>query len=313
MNPFADLRFFLCVRRVIRAVAPTLVHNVTVKPVLYGTLAARLAGVQGIVNAISGLGYAFSDKSRWVLAAVLRQAYRFALHGARVHVIFQNDDDAREFAAAGLVRASQITKIRGSGVDLRHFWPADEDSTEPPLVLLPARMLRDKGITEFVRAAQLLCRDGCSARFVLAGRLDHNNPAAFTRSELEQLLRDAPVEWLGHVEDMPALLRRAHIVCLPSYREGLPKSLIEACAVGRPIVTTDVPGCRAVVADGLNGLLVPPRDAEALAAALRRLIPDKELRAFLGRAARQRAEREFSVDSVVAQTLALYALAVQPG
>jgi len=260
--------------QVMRAVSPTLVHNVTVKPVLYGTLAARMLGVPAIINAISGLGYAFSDESRWMLASVLRSAYRFVLRSPRVHVIFQNDDDAHEFVSAGLAMPGQGVLIRGSGVDLTRFHPAPEDPATPPLIVLPARMLRDKGVVEFSTAARLLGERGCRARFALAGPLDPANPAALTHSEILQFTVGAPVEWLGHVEDMPELYRRAHVVCLPSYREGLPKSLIEACAAGRPVVTTDVPGCRAVVTHGVNGLLVPARNAGALADALQRLIED---------------------------------------
>jgi glycosyltransferase involved in cell wall biosynthesis len=310
LNPIADLRFLLRALQVMRAISPALVHNVTVKPVLYGTVAARLLGVPVIINAISGLGYAFSSESRWMLAIALRSAYRSVLRSPRVHVIFQNDDDAREFVSAGLATRGQSVFIRGSGVDLARFHPAPEDTAPPPLILLPARMLRDKGVVEFVTAARLLSARGCRARFALAGPLDPSNPAALTRGEILQLTADGPVQWLGQVEDMPDLYRRAHVVCLPSYREGLPKSLIEACAAGRPVVTTDVPGCRAVVTHDVNGLLVPARDAGALADALQRLIEDAALRAHFGAAGRQRAEQDFGVESVVDQTLGLYARAL---
>jgi glycosyltransferase involved in cell wall biosynthesis len=312
VNPLADLRFLLHTLRVMRSISPALVHNVTVKPVLYGTLAARLLGVPGIINAISGLGYAFSDESRWILAAALMSAYRFTLRSPRVHVIFQNDDDAREFLSAGAVSQEQSVLIRGSGVDLDAYHPAPEEATTPPLVVLPARMLRDKGVVEYVAAARLLRERGCQARMVLAGPLDPSSPSALTRDEITQLTANAPVEWLGPVPDMPGLYRRTHIVCLPSYyREGLPKSLLEACAAGRPIVTTDLPGCRAVVMHGVNGLLVPPRDAVALAAALQSLIEDSALRGRLGSAGRVRAEREFGIDKVVEQTMRLYGRALQ--
>ena len=310
INPFGDLRFILRAMRVMRLVAPALVHNVTVKPVLYGTLAARLVGAPCIVNAISGFGYAFSHESRWLLATVLRTAYGLVLRSPRVRVIFQNDDDAHEFQGAGLVSAEQSVLIRGSGVDLARFSPGPEDPAAPPLVVLAARMLRDKGVGEFVAAARLLRERGCAARMVLAGPLDESNPAALTRAELETLTSAAHVQWLGQVDEMPELYRRAHIVCLPSYREGLPKSLIEACAAAKPIVTTDVPGCRAVVADRVNGLLVPARDALALADALEMLINDAPLRARFGAAGRVRAEREFAIGSVVRQTMELYARAL---
>jgi glycosyltransferase involved in cell wall biosynthesis len=306
LNPIAELRFLLQTMRLMGALSPTLVHNVTVKPVLYGTLAARVLGVPGIINAISGLGYAFSDKSRWMLAGALRVAYRLLLSSSRVHVIFQNDDDAHEFMSAHLVRPNQCTLILGSGVDLTQFRPASEEPSNSPLIVLPARMLRDKGVLDFAAAARLLSARGVHTRLALAGPLDSSNPAALSRNDLAELTAESPVQWLGAVEDMPGLYRRAHIVCLPSYREGLPKSLIEACAAGRPIVTTDVPGCRAVVTHEVNGLLVPPRNPEALADALERLVHDAALRERFGRAGRARAEREFALGYIVEQTLKVY-------
>ena len=307
LNPLADLRFLLHTLRVMRMIAPVLVHNVTVKPVLYGTLAARMLRIPAIVNAISGLGYPFSSQSRWMLAATIMGAYRLTLRSARVHVIFQNDDDAREFISAGVVRQGQSVLIRGSGVDLDAYHPAAEDATAPPLVVLPARMLRDKGILEFIGAARLLRARDCRARMVLAGQLDPSNPSALTREEITRATADPCVEWLGYVQDMPELYRRAHIVCLPSYyREGVPKTLIEACAAGRPIITTDLPGCRAVVTHGSNGLLVPARDTAALADALQLLIQDPVLRARFGAAGRALAEREFGLKRVVEETMRLY-------
>jgi glycosyltransferase involved in cell wall biosynthesis len=306
LNPLADLRFLIRTLLVMRAIAPVLVHNVTVKPVLYGTLAARILGIPGIINAISGFGYAFSHESRWMLAGALKKAYRWLLRSPRVHVIFQNDDDALEFVSSGLVSPHQSVIIRGSGVDLNAYRPAAEDPTTSPLIVLPARMIRDKGVVEFATAGRLLSARGCRARLVLAGPLDPSNPTALSVMEIAQLARDAPLEWLGPVQDMPALYQRAHIVCLPSYREGLPKSLMEACAAGKPIVTTDVPGCRAVVAHDVNGLLVPARNTTALADALQLLVEDATLRARLGAAGRVRAEREFGIEPIVGQTLRLY-------
>jgi glycosyltransferase involved in cell wall biosynthesis len=313
LNPFADLRFFLCLLQTMRSVSPCVVHNVTVKPVIYSTLAARMSGVPAIINAISGMGYAFTDRSRWLLASLVRSAYRFVLRSPRVHLIVQNDDDAREFTAARLVRPQQTVLIRGSGVDLASFRPVPEDAAAPPLVVLPARMLRDKGVIEFVSAARQISARGVPARFALAGPLDTSNPAGLSRNELDALTANSPVEWLGRVQDMPALYRRAHIVCLPSHREGLPKSLIEACASGRPVVTTDAPGCRSVVMHGVNGLLVPVRDANALADALQQLIEDGALRARLGAAGRSRAEQDFGIGSVIEQTLGLYVRALAGG
>jgi glycosyltransferase involved in cell wall biosynthesis len=190
-------------------------------------------------------------------------------------------------------------------VDLEAFTPSPEPGGVPTVVL-PARMLRDKGVLEFARAAELLRARGSAARFLLAGMLDASNPASLSQSELGQLQRSTGVEWLGHVADMPALLRSVHVVCLPSYREGLPKALIEACASARSIVATDVPGCREAVSHEVNGLLVKPRDAGALAEALQRLLSDPGLRASMGAAGRRKAESEFDVASIARATLNAY-------
>jgi glycosyltransferase involved in cell wall biosynthesis len=286
---------------------PQLVHHVTVKPVLYGSMAARITGVPAIVNAVSGLGYVFiasgalaGTRRRAVLAA-----YRVALRGRGTRVIFQNEDDRGLFVAAGLVPRERTVLIRGSGVDLSAYRPGPEPPG-PPIVVLPARMLRDKGVGEFVEAAATLRTQGIAARFVLVGDTDAGNPAAIPADQLRAWQADGIIEWWGHRKDMPGVLAGAHVVCLPSYREGLPKALLEASAAGRPIVTTDVPGCREAVRQGENGWLVPVRESAALAERLRELILDPGMRARFGRRGREIAEAEFGVERVVAATLALY-------
>jgi len=306
LNPVGDLRYVMQLVALMRRLKPDLLHNVTVKPVIYGSLVARVVGVRRIVNAISGLGYSFSGgESRRLLSMIVRCGYRFALRTAHTRVIFQNPDDAREFVEAGVVTAAQVHLIRGSGVDLQLFYPGIEPGGVPQVVL-PARMLRDKGVVEFAGAARLLRSRGITARFLLAGMCDEENPAGLGLHELQRLEQHTGVEWLGHVDDMAALYRSASVVCLPSYREGLPKALLEACAAGRAIVTTDVPGCREVVTDGVNGLLVKPRDVLSLAEALARLLGDPQLRLRLGAAGRQRAETEFDLQLIVRATLELY-------
>lgn len=301
-----DVAYLARIGDVIRRVKPQLVHNVTVKPVVYGSIAARLLRVPQIVNAVSGLGYAFIEGgSRRLVSKLVQTAYRVALGKRRIRVIFQNEDDLNAFVGARIIERSQAVLIRGSGVDTAVF-VSSEEPPGVPRVVLPARMLRDKGVVEFAEAARRLASEGCSANFVLAGMADSANPAGLSREELATLERTTGVRWVGHVANMPALYADAHVVCLPSYREGLPKALIEACAAGRPIVTTDVPGCRDVVRDGYNGILVRPRDVTSLANALRRLITDSALRASMGAAGRSRAEGEFDVDSVVRATLSLY-------
>jgi len=286
---------------------PDIVHTVTVKPVVYGGIAARLTRTRHVVHAISGLGYVFTHGagSRRVTRVVVSALYRIAL-GSREHkVIFQNEDDRDMFVSAGIVARAATVLIEGSGVDIDAFRAVPE-SAGPVTVLLPARILRDKGIHEFADAATSLRGAGVAARFAIAGRLDEANPAGIGGKEFATLCERSGVEWLGFVHDMPALFSGVHIVCLPSYREGLSKTLIEACAAGRPIVASDVTGCREVARHGINALTVPPADARALADALRRLIEDPALRRKFGQAGRTLAERTYDVRTVVARTLSVY-------
>jgi glycosyltransferase involved in cell wall biosynthesis len=238
-------------------------------------------------------------------ASAVRQLLRAATSGRGHWFIFQNEADRAEFAARGIGHPDRTVLIPGSGVDLQRF----QASAEPPgvpVVVLPARMLRDKGVAEFVDAARRLRRARVPARFALVGAQDPDNPSALSREELEAWVREGVVEWWGHRADMPEVYRGCHVVCLPSYREGRPKALLEAAAAGRCVVTTDVPGCRDCVEHGTSGLLVPPRDAGALADALTMLLADPARRAAMGREARLRAERDFGVEAVVDATLALY-------
>jgi glycosyltransferase involved in cell wall biosynthesis len=302
-----EARTFLSVVGLLRSIRPDLVHNVTIKPVLYGSLAARLAGRPAVVNAIPGLGYVFlaSGGKAALRRGILRLAYRPALSGQRVRAIFQNPEDAALFAGDGLVGGERAVLIRGSGVDVEMFRPSPEPRGLPT-VLMASRMLWDKGVGEFVEAAIRLRSRGVAARFVLAGDSDPDNPSSVPRERLAAWHGAGTVEWWGHRADMPSVLSLAHVVCLPSYREGLPKVLLEAAAAGRPIVTTDVPGCREVVRHGENGYLVPPRDPGALAAAIRRLVERPDERSRMGAASRSLAESEFRVEKVVESTLSLY-------
>lgn len=307
LSPADDLSYLRQLHAIMRSVRPDLVHNVTVKPVIYGTIAARVSGTPGVVNAISGLGYVFiGGRGKWALSRLVKAAYRIAMRRRGVRVIFQNADDMRQFLESGIIEPSQAVLIRGSGVDLEAFSYSPEPPGSP-VVVLPARMLREKGVVEFANAARTLRAAGSPAEFVLAGRLDGSNPSRLSDSDMAQLVRETGVRWLGHVNDMPALFRSAHVVCLPSYyREGMPKCLLEACAAGRAIVTTNMPGCRDVVRNGENGILVEPRNVEALTSGLARLLEDRQLRRRMGEAGRRRAEQEFDVRLVIDATLAVY-------
>jgi len=279
---------------------------------VYGSLAARLAGVPGRVSAVTGLGYVFTSddaKARW-LRPLVRGLMRLALGGKRARLILQNPDDVTLFERARLVDPQDIRLIPGSGVDCVRFAPRADAHTialgQPLRVLLPARLLWDKGLAEFVDAARRLRAQGRTLEFLLAGTPDPGNPAAAPETMVQGWVDEGVLQWLGHVDDMPALFRSVDMVVLPSYREGLPKGLIEAAACGLPLVTTDVPGCREVVTDGENGLRVPVRDAGALAAAIARLQDDPVLAQRLGAAARQRALDEFDERIVIDRTMAVY-------
>lgn len=307
LNPLSEIRTVWSLARLYRRLRPDLVHLVTIKPVLYGGIAARLSGVPAVVAAVSGLGHVFIRRGSIsaLLRTAIKAAYRIALSHRRLRVIFQNPDDRRQFVAQGLVGEPDCVLIKGSGVDVRRF-AATPEPAGIPVVVLPARMLREKGIVEFVEAARRLRRDGIEGHFTLVGDRDPGNPTSIPQEQLDAWNRDGDVDWWGYRDDVPEVLAGANIVCLPSYREGLPKSLIEAAACARPIVATDVPGCREIARDRENAILVPPRDPEALAAALRRLIEDPDLRRRLGARGREIAVAEFSLDRVIADTLDVY-------
>jgi glycosyltransferase involved in cell wall biosynthesis len=260
-----------------------------------------------IVNAPVGMGYVFS--SGQLMARLLRPgfrlAYRLLLNPRRSRVIFENPDDAAWFTNNGVVRPGDAAVIRGAGIDIGRFQPVPAPAG-PPVVALAARMLRDKGVCEFVEAAHRLHDAGVAARFVLVGDPDPKNPASIPAEQLRAWSGQKGVEWWGWQDDMAAVWRQVHIACLPSWREGLPKTLLEAAACGLPIVTTDAVGCREVVRNGDNGLLVPVGDAPALAKALHVLISDADLRDRMGAQSRAMAEREFSSDRVIRETLKVY-------
>jgi glycosyltransferase involved in cell wall biosynthesis len=303
-NPLAEV---MALWRLYRAESPDLVHHVALKPVMFGALAAWLAHVPAQVNAVAGLGWLVTTSGRVVrlLRPVLRWILGRLLMQPHSLTIVQNPEDKALLERSG-VSAARLRLIRGAGVDVQVFYPVIPPA-EPVCIVLVARMLWDKGVGEFVEAARRLTVAGGNARFVLVGDPDLANPGSVPESSLRAWDGQNGVEWWGRREDMPAVLRTAHIACLPSfYGEGLPKSLLEAAACGLPIVTTDAPGCREVVQDGVNGLLVPVRDAVALAAALRKLIDDAELRRRMGEQSRARAETEFGQEMIIAQTLAVY-------
>lgn len=293
--------------QVFRAVRPDVVHLVTLKPVLLGGLVARLAGVPAVLAGVSGLGFVFMARGakatirRWLVVGV----YRVALRHRNLLVVFQNPDDRTILSRLAHLMESKVVMIRGSGVDLAEY---GHTPLPPglPVVVLAARLLVDKGVREFVQAARLLKQQGVSARFCLVGSVDLANPASLTDTELTEWANEGVVELWGQRSDMPEVLSSARIVVLPSYREGLPKILLEAAACGRAVVTTDVPGCRDAIDPGVTGLLVPVRNAELLADALEGLINNPERCKAMGDAGRKLAESTFDVRQVVNAHLRIY-------
>ena len=305
VNPIHDLKSLQMLTHIMKGLRPDIVHNVTAKPIFYGTRAARASGAQGVVNAVSGFGYAYTSRSRRLLRGVLNAAYERSFRPANVRIVVQNSEDRAAVLRLCPAAERRTRLIVGSGVDLAEFRVTPEPSGTPT-VLLPGRLLREKGIYEFAAAAAELRRSGPAVRFVLAGKLDPLNRGALTACQVQELCARSGVEWLGECKDMPRRMSDANIVCLPSYREGAPKALMEACASGRAVVSTDTPGCREIVHVGENGLLVPPRDATALAAAIRRLLEDPDLRGRMGLAGRILAESEFGIERVVQRHLEIY-------
>lgn len=307
LNPITEFITALKIRRIVRRFKPDIAHNIALKPVVTGTF-GELLGQQGaVINALVGMGYIFTstDTRASVVKPILSRILKFLLRSNSVHVVIENPDDLNSLVDEGFVRQSQISLIRGAGVDLNAF-PFHPEVAGPVVVTLVSRILRDKGVLEFIDAASQLRARVPDVVFQIVGEPDLGNPSAIPQSEIDSWESLANVKYLGRRSDIADILKGSHIVCLPSYREGLPKSLLEALSCGRPIITTDVPGCREVCNDGVNGLLIPARDSIALSHAIEKLALDQDLRQAMGRAGRVRAESEFSNEIVCAQTLDLY-------
>ena len=308
MNLVSALRTFVQIWQLFRFVKPNLVHLVTIKPVVLGGLAARLARVPAVVVAISGLGFVFVAQGwlatlrRWLVGGL----YRVVLGHSNLKVIFQNQDDQFQVTKLTGLPTQSMVLIRGSGVDLEQYryMPLPDDRL--PVVMLAGRLLVDKGVREFVQAAKILKNAGVMARFVLVGTSDAENPSSLSEDELMQWADEGVVELWGKRLDMYQVLVESQIVVLPSYREGLPKILIEAAACGRVVVTTDVPGCRDAILPGVSGFLVPVCDDQALAEAILQLLENWPLCESMGKAGRVFAERVFDVRQVVERHLQIY-------
>lgn len=309
VSPLSEAKAAAFVLKTYRALRPDFAHHSSIKPVLYGSAAAALCGGPGVINTMSGLGYALIERPddplrRRVLREAAYAGYRAALRRPNCHSVFQNPDQLEMFRSRGLIDPARTTLIRGAGVDTERF--AVSPMPEGELIAaLPARMLWDKGVGEFVEAARILRARGVAVRMVLVGGTDTKNRAGIAEDTIRQWVSEGIVEWWGHQTDMASVWTRVHLAVLPSYAEGLPLALAEAASSGRPVVTTDVPGCRETVIHGETGWLVAVRSPVAIAEAIEDAVTRRDALAVMGRAGRSLAERTLSQEQVIRETLAV--------
>ncbi len=309
LNPIAELKLIASIAKAIRNADADIIHAITLRHAFYTGLMARLFGHQKkIIFTIAGLGSFFSSQklSTKILRVFIIPFMRFAFRHKNAAIIFQNPDDFKLMRACSAVGSSQSVIIRGSGVDLQKF-PFAEIPGGDPVLLFSSRLLKEKGLGEFVSAARLLKEKGVKARFEVAGAASDENPRCFKPQTVQAWHDEGLIHWHGQISDMPALIKQCTIFVLPSYyREGVPKVSLEALSVGRPVITTDMPGCRETVEDGVNGFLVLPKDPVELAEKIETLLSDPARLKAMGKASRAKAESEFGVDFVVERTLEIY-------
>jgi len=311
VNPLRELRTLLALRKLYNDLQPDLLHHVSIKPVIYGGIAARLTGGTPAIQAMSGLGYLFSSEEFKAksLARLIQPIFRFALAPADAHMIFQNPDDQRVFVERRLIDRAKTTVIRGSGVDETLFSPSAENTSDKPVVLFAGRLLWQKGLGDFVETARRLHG---KARFTVVGYEESTSPLNVPAAQLQAWHDAGLIEWQGKRDDMPAVYAESNIVCLPStYGEGVPKVLIEAAACARACVATNTPGCREIVRHGENGLLVPPNNLNALSDAVKRLIDNASLRNTMGTRGREIVLAGFTCRQVIEETIILYRAALK--
>lgn len=309
ISPSGEIVAFRRLQRIVRSYRPALVHLITSKPIIYGGLITRWYGIPAVA-AVSGLGHVFIDdrpKSR-LLRSFALAGYRAAMGRRGLYPIFQNRDNWDLFARTGAV-GEEPTLIRGSGTDLARFDPTPAVNAVPRLVL-PARMLFSKGVGEFVEAARLLRAQNVEATFALVGDPDPANPASVPRTQLQSWHDEGVVRWERFRPDIETVLRESDVVVLPSHNEGFPKTLVDAAAAGRAVVTNDVTGCRDAIVPGKTGILVRPFDVVDLARAMRELIDDRAKRLAMGAAGRQLAEQHYAIEAIAQQHLELYSKAL---
>jgi glycosyltransferase involved in cell wall biosynthesis len=310
INPLKEIATIFHLRKYYQKLKPDIIHHVTIKPSIYGSIAARICFKLpnlSIINAVSGLGYNFTDGRKSFLQFILLRMMKFGFMYKNSNFIFQNPDDFLFYQSLGFIKKKNYVIIKGAGVDEDEFLYKRPFVKRKLQVLLPARMLFDKGIEEFSIAAKKLEQKWKGkAEFIYAGVIDIYNPVGAKQEQIEKLLIRDYVIWIGYQNDIKSCMEKADIVCLPSYREGLPKALIEAMAIGRPIITTDTPGCRECVDEGSNGFLVPIKDSDILAKVINLLLSDQELRNFMGEESRKKMVKEFSLKMVIQETFLFY-------
>jgi glycosyltransferase involved in cell wall biosynthesis len=308
VNLFHEIRDLWAMVKLMRDLKPSIVHLVTIKPVLYGGMAARFNKIPGVVAAISGLGMLFTSggPKKKLIRTLVSHLYGFALNHRNLKVVFQNNHDLEVISNACKLAENKAVLIPGSGVNLNDY-PYKPEPEGNIVISFAARLLKDKGVYEYINAARIIKSRESEVQFLLIGKTDPDNPNSVTRAEIDTWRKEGIVEILWHRDDVPDIFSHSNIVCLPSYYgEGLPKVLIEAAACGRPVVTTDHPGCRDAIIDGKTGYLVPVRNCDALAEALEKLIKSQSLRKSMGQAGHELAERKFTIENVVEQHLGIY-------
>jgi len=306
-NLFRELYGLIQLFWVLRKNNPDIVHTVTPKCMMFGGVAARLAGVKSLVLAVSGMGYLYTGNGSWFKKAVLflvDNIMSFILSHPNKVVIVQNKVDFNTFSSRVNVDVNSVKLIPGSGVHLKEYEKITTKGNNT--VVFPARLLKDKGVVEFVESAKILKQKFPHWRFILAGDANHHNPSAIGDKQAKLWVKEGFVEWYGHLDNMISLYEESDVICLPSYREGMPKTLLEAAAASKPIVTTDTIGCNEAIIDNKTGILVPVKNIELLVQALEKLMLDENLRSRYGLAGRELAKEKFSIESVVKSTFSIY-------
>lgn len=310
-RPWQDVLTCIGIYRAYRKIRPDIIHHVSLKPIVYGSLMLALgAGNEKnpvVVNAFTGLGFVFTSEkfTAGLIRTILIPILKLLVGRDNSYLLFQNEEDKRTMIELGVASADHCDLIPGSGVEVHAYRP-QEETGEVPVVMLVSRMLYDKGIEDFVHAVKRVKEQGIEARFILVGDTDTENPAAIPVDILQRWRDEGMIEWRGRQENMPEVYSQAHVVVLPSHREGFPKTVIEAAACGRPVITTDVPGCRDAIIPDETGMLVPVKDPAALAHAMIDLINNKDKRTRLGKAGRKLVEEKYSTDIINSQFLDLY-------